>query len=136
MAANNQPSGNKSLYLYTALIFVVAILLIILSFFAMSNRDKQMNEIEETKSITEKASVLCEENKNLAEEIVALKSSNEKLSTDLLNIANEYYAAGDKDKAKDLTKNIDTEKLTDNQKTIYYTVTEQTPAPTATPKAQ
>lgn len=136
MAANNQPSGNKSLYLYTALIFVVAILLIILSFFAMSNRDKQMNEIEETKSITEKASVLSEENKNLAEEIVALKSSNEKLSTDLLNIANEYYAAGDKDKAKDLTKNIDTEKLTDNQKTIYYTVTEQTPAPTATPKAQ
>ena len=136
MAANNQPSGNKSLYLYTALIFVVAILLIILSFFAMSNRDKQMNEIEETQSITEKASVLSEENKNLAEEIVALKSSNEKLSTDLLNIANEYYAAGDKDKAKDLTKNIDTEKLTDNQKTIYYTVTEQTPAPTATPKAQ
>ena len=104
MAANNQPSGNKSLYLYTALIFVVAILLIILSFFAMSNRDKQMNEIEETQSITEKASVLSEENKNLAEEIVALKSSNEKLSTDLLNIANEYYAAGDKDKAKDLTK--------------------------------
>lgn len=134
--ANNQSSGNKSLYLYTALIFVVAILLIILSFFAMSNRDRQMNEIEEAKSITERASVLSEENKNLAEEIVALKDTNSKLTDDLLNISNEYYTAGDKEKAKQLVSDIDAEKLTDEQTVIYNTVTEQTPAPTETPKAQ
>lgn len=135
MANNNQSGGNKSLYLYTALIFVVAILLIILSFFAMSNRDRQMNEVEETKSITERASVLSEENKNLAEEIVTLKSSNEKLTADLLGVANEYYLAGDKEKSKQLTVNIDAEKLTDEQKVIYNTIndiiTEASPSPNA-----
>lgn len=133
---NNQSTGNKSLYLYTALIFVVAILLIILSFFAMSNRDKQMNEIEETKSITERASVLSEENKNLAEEIVSLKSSNEKLTADLLNIAGEYLAEGDKLKANELIKNIDAEKLTDEQKIIYNTITEQPEQPSAAPSPE
>lgn len=135
MANNNQSGGNKSLYLYTALIFVVAILLIILSFFAMSNRDRQMNEVEETKSITERASVLSEENKNLAEEIVTLKGSNEKLTADLLGVANEYYLAGDKEKSKQLTVNIDAEKLTDEQKVIYNTIndiiTEASPSPNA-----
>ena len=136
MANNNQSGGNKSLYLYTALIFVVAILLIILSFFAMSNRDKQMNEVEETKSITERASVLSEENKNLAEEIVTLKGSNEKLTADLLGVANEYYLAGDKEKSKQLTVNIDAEKLTDEQKIIYNTINDIIAEASPSPNAQ
>ena len=69
MAKNN----NKSLFLYTALIFIVAVLLILLSFFGQMNlQNKQPkvdeNEQQQQEGISERASVLSEENKNLMEE--------------------------------------------------------------------
>lgn len=125
MAANNSNTGNKSLYLYTALIFVVAILLIILSFFAMSNRDNKMNESEQTQSITERASVLSEENKNLAEQNLILKEENIKLKDNLLNIAKEIYSKGDVEKANTVIMDIQYDTLSEEQQVIYNTITEQ-----------
>lgn len=125
MAANNSNTGNKSLYMYTALIFVVAILLIILSFFAMSNRDKKMNEVEQTQSITERASVLSEENKNLAEQNRALQEENNKLKSNILDIAKEYYSKGDTAKAISVLGDIefDLENFTSEQVEIYNSIT-------------
>ena len=131
MAANNSNGQNKSLYIYTSLIFVVAILLIILSFFAMSNRDRNMNETEQAaQSITEKAAALSEENKNLAEENKALKEKNRVMSVSLLNIANEYYTAGDTDKAAEIAQNVDASSLSEEEAAVYTTIT-ATPEPAA-----
>ena len=130
MAANNSNGQNKSLYLYTSLIFVVAILLIILSFFAMSNRDDKMNETEQAQSITEKTSALSEENKNLAEENRVLKEKNQVMSAALLSIANEYYVAGDTVKAAEIAASIDASYLTEEETAAYTTII-ATPEPTA-----
>ena len=131
MAANNSNGQNKSLYIYTSLIFVVAVLLIILSFFAMSNRDSKMNETEQTaQSITEKTAALSEENKNLAEENKALKEKNHTMSAALLNIANEYYTAGDTVKAEETVAIIDASSLTEEEAAVYTTIT-ATPEPVA-----
>ena len=135
MAAHNSNGPNKSLYMYTSLIFVVAILLIILSFFAMSNRDKKMNETEQAQTITEKTAALSEENKNLAEENKTLKDSNHVMSAALLSIANEYYTAGDTAKASEIASSVDTAYLTDEEKALYASIT-GTAAPTAAPAAE
>ena len=129
MAANNSNGQNKSLYIYTSLIFVVAVLLIILSFFAMSNRDSKMSETEQTaQSITEKTAALSEENKNLAEENKTLKNQNHEMSVVLLNIANEYYAAGDTVKAAEIAASVDASSLTEEENAVYTMIT-------ATPEA-
>ena len=129
MAANNSNGQNKSLYIYTSLIFVVAILLIILSFFAMSNRNSKMNETEQAaQSITEKAAALSEENKNLAEENKSLAEKNKVMSSALLSIANEYYEAGDTVRSAEIAANIDASSLTDEETAVYTTIT-TTPAP-------
>lgn len=135
MAAQNQNGPNKSLYMYTSLIFVVAILLIILSFFAMSNRDNKMNETEQAQTITEKTAALSEENKNLAEENKTLKDSNRVMSAALLSIANEYYAAGDTAKAAEIAASVDASYLTDDEKAVFAAIT-GTPVPTAAPAAE
>lgn len=135
MAAQNQNGPNKSLYMYTSLIFVVAILLIILSFFAMSNRDNKMNETEQAQTITEKTAALSEENKNLAEENKTLKDSNRVMSAALLSIANEYYAAGDTAKAAEIAASVDASYLTDDEKAVFAAIT-GTPVPTAAPTAE
>ena len=132
MASQNQNGPNKSLYMYTSLIFVVAILLIILSFFAMSNRDNKLNETEQAQSITEKTAALSEENKNLAEENKALKDSNRVMSTALLSIANEYYTSGDTAKAAEIAASVDASLLTDEEKKVYTAIT-GTAVPTAAP---
>ena len=128
MATNNSNGQNKSLYIYTSLIFVVAILLIILSFFAMSNRNSKMNETEQAQSITEKAAALSEENKNLAEENKSLAEKNKVMSSALLSIANEYYEAGDTVRSAEIAANIDASSLTDEETAVYTTIT-TTPAP-------
>lgn len=131
MAANNSNGQNKSLYIYTSLIFVVAVLLIILSFFSMSNRDRNMNETEQAaQSITEKAAALSEENKNLAEENKALKEKNHTMSAALLNIANEYYASGDTAKAAEYAALVDASSLTEEESAVYMAIT-ATPEPVA-----
>lgn len=124
MAAHNSNGQNKSLYIYTSLIFVVAVLLIILSFFSMSNRDNKMSETEQTaQSITEKTSALSEENKNLAEKNKELTEKNKVMSSALLSIANEYYTAGDTAKAAEIAASVDASVLSEEEAAVYTTIT-------------
>lgn len=76
---------NNSLFLYTALIFIVAIIMIIISFFGQSNIQKnQPAQSQETlNSITEKASQLSEDNRLLMDENKTLLEENRNLRTEI-----------------------------------------------------
>lgn len=130
-------NNNKSMFLYTALIFVVAILLIVLSIFGQTNLQKSQPEVEQTlepskqlgNSISEKAAVLSEENMVLLEENKSLKSENEKLkeqskNVDLLMSANGYMSMNNKEKAAEQLAKVNVELLTEDQKILYNQIKE------------
>lgn len=146
----NKNSGeNKSLYLYTSLIFIVAILLIILAFFGQTNMQNSEPDIdaviEETEQpsngIAEKASVLSEENRVLIEEKTKLEEEirtkdaiisgmenekfnlNEKIRiNDLLLQANGYLSVGNYEKAAEALNEVNYDSLSSDQKIIYNNV--------------
>ncbi|MCC8169374.1 MAG: hypothetical protein LIO59_03255 [Oscillospiraceae bacterium] len=147
--ANKNGNDNKSLFLYTSLIFIVAILLIIIAFFGQTNMQKSQPEveIEETSQpaansgISERASVLSEENRVLLEEKAELEteitekdetiqglkdenlSLNEKIKTnDLLLQANGYLSVGNKEKAEEALNSVNYDSLSSDQKIIYDNV--------------
>lgn len=132
-------NDNKSLFLYTALIFFVAVVLIILSFFGQTNLQKNQPEIEQNteqtqtlSGITERAAVLSEENKvllelnkNLQIENSELKTENEALlkklsNNDILLSSYGYYTLGNKEKALEMLKAVNYEELNSDQRMIYY----------------
>lgn len=133
---------NKSLFLYTALIFIVAILIILLAFFGQSNMQSQQPEVSPSVSagggITESAARLSEENRILLEQVRAyeqknaaleqenqdlktantavqqLNAINEKLISIYMSIYNEDY-----DAANQALAEIAPETLTSAQKEFY-----------------
>lgn len=124
-------NDNKSLFIYAALIFFVAVILIILSFFGQTNLQKSMPEIpentEQTQGITERAALLSEENKNLLEENKRLKEENEKLlqketTNNLLLSANGYSIAGNNAKAFEMLNAVNYDDLTSDQQIIYNSI--------------
>lgn len=122
-------NDNKSLFLYTSLIFIVAILLIILSFSGQINLQKNRTQIEtnsenQNSGITERAAVLSEENKNLIEENNKLKAENKELQekqtvNDILLSANGYFSLGDNAKAYEMINAVNYDNLSADQKIIY-----------------
>lgn len=124
-------NDNKSLFLYTALIFFVAVVLIILSFFGQTNLQKKQPKVEENteqtqavSGITEKAAILSEENKNLLEENNKLKAENKELikkqaANDLLLSANGYFTLGNNAKALEMLNAVNYDELSVDQKLIY-----------------
>ncbi len=125
---SNNKNDNKSLFLYAGLIFVVAILLIILSFFGQTNLKKSQPVVDEPvvpeTGITERAAVLSEENKNLIEENKQLKQQNEQLiekqtENDLLLSAYGYMSLDNSAKAGEMLGAVNYETLTADQKIIY-----------------
>lgn len=131
-------NDNKSLYIYTALIFFVAVILIILSFFGQTNIQKNQPKIEENSEqtqqangITERTAVLSEENKTLIEENKKISKENESLKTenetltkrlsvsDLLFSVNGYLSIGEKEKALEVFNKINSDLLTNDQKILY-----------------
>ncbi len=127
---NENKNNNKSMFVYTALIFFVAVILIILSFFGQTNMKKNQPQVEETQQgsgITEKAAVLSEENTALITENKKLQSQIDELekinqTNELLLSANGYLSVGSKDKASEILGSIDYEKLTEDQKIIYNSI--------------
>lgn len=125
--SNNNKNDNKSLFLYAGLIFFVAVLLIILSFFGQTNLKKNQPVVDEPVSetgITERTAILSEENKNLIEENKQLKQQNEQLieqktANDLLLSANGYLSLGNKAKAGEMLAAVEYEGLSSDQKIIY-----------------
>ena len=122
-------NDNKSLFLYTSLIFIVAVLLIILSFFGQTNMKKNQPQVETTSEptnsgITERAAILSEENKNLIEENNKLKAENQELTkkitaNDILLSANGYFSLGNNDKALEMLLAVNYDDLSVDQKIIY-----------------
>lgn len=134
-------NDNKSMFLYTALIFIVALLLIVFSFLGQVNMQKSQPQVSDTPdkmSISEKASILSEENMVLIENNSLLKSENEELTAentklteenksllqkintnDLLLSANGYFTLGDDVSASEILKSIDYDSLSGDQKIVY-----------------
>ena len=114
-------NDNKSMFLYTALIFIVAVLLIIFSFLGQTNMQKNQPQVSESPdkemSISEKASILSEEN-------IQLKSDNESLTqkqsqNDLLLSANGYFTLGNNSMALETLDKVNYNDLSSDQKIIY-----------------
>lgn len=135
---------NKSLFLYTALIFVVAILIIIVAFFSQINVENSQPELpEETanpinEGISQKASVLSEQNALLITQNETLTALNKELSNDKqaleekntelsINYSNgnifcsiyQYIYDNNFDDAREALSMINIDSLTDAQKIIY-----------------
>lgn len=76
-------SHGHSIYLYTALIFIVAILMIVLAFFGQSNLDKNQLAQPTGNSITEKSAALSDENLVLRDKNADLTERLETAETNL-----------------------------------------------------
>lgn len=133
--------NNSSLFLYTALIFFVAIIMIIIAFFGQSNLQKNQpiqTDSAATSSITEKAAqlsednrILMEQNQTLQNEKKELTENNENLTVQLEALQTEkinndkllqiynYLYKGSKTKAREALGEIVPEELTETQKTFY-----------------
>ena len=133
-------NDNKSLFLYTSLIFVVAILMIIVSFFAQTHleQSKVSEQDAEKVSLSDKAAQVSEENMQLVELNKTLRETNSKLMEENSSLTSErdslsaevsaYEALiavydklydGNKKAANELLANIYTENLTPEQKDFY-----------------
>ena len=140
-------NNNRSLFLYTSLIFIVAIIMILIAFFGQNNLQKNQpiqSEAELT-SITEKAAELSEDNRILLEENQKIIDENTRLSADntrltaenenviqqldSLSIENknnqtlikvyEFMYKSQKKNARNLLQTVNQEELTEEQKTFY-----------------
>ncbi len=140
----NESKNNKSLFLYTSLIFLVALLMIVISFFGQSHLEGARATEQKAKSITEKASVLSDENLHLTEQVTSLTETvetkdalileqqttlDEKISenTNLNNIIAAFKKAREnKDaEAKTLLDSVLPENLSEDAKFLYDYVQSQ-----------
>lgn len=68
----SQSKNSSSLFLYTALIFLVALMMIILSFFGSGKHESAK---EQAKTLTERATAVSEENLNLTKKVSELEDT-------------------------------------------------------------
>ena len=136
----NKNNNTKSLFLYTALIFLVALLLIVIAFFGEANLEKSidgaistaepMKQDNKNNSITKRAATLSDENQKLLSENKSIKTENEELKAQLdlyktLLEAKTLKQNGDVEGAKKLIENIDYEQLDSAQKSVYNEINEE-----------
>lgn len=133
-------SDNKSLIMYTSLIFVAAIVMIVVSFFAQQHLEQlKVSETEaENVTLSNKAAQVSEENMQLVELNKSLKDANNVLTEENLALTGERDALlketgsykalidvyeklvnGKKSAAQKLLKDIYTEDLSPEQKEMY-----------------
>lgn len=141
----NENKNNKSLFLYTALIFLVALLMIVISFFGQSNLEGARATEQKAKTITERASVLSDENLHLTEQVSSLTEALEikdgllmeqqqtidlKIAenTNLNTVITAYRKLKEKKRteARELIRTVNTELLTEDAKYLYEYVMGQT----------
>ena len=110
----NKQNQNNSMFLYTALIFLVALVLIILAFFGKINRPNNAVPPVPTEEIQY---TTADETEKMKEDISRL---NSQLSIyESLVKANSYAASMNYEEAKTLIDNIDVASLTEEQKVLY-----------------
>ena len=137
---NGEKNDNKSLIMYTSLIFLAAILMIVVSFFAEKHLEEQYaSEVEaQNVNLSNKAAMISEENMQLVEMNRTLKDANSNLTSQnealtaerdallkekegfeaLIEVYNKLLA-GEEKAARALLEAIYTENLTPDQKEIY-----------------
>ncbi len=138
IVAEKNNENSKSLYLYTSLIFIVALVMIIISFFGQSNLEKVNKATQSQKTIQQKSAALSEENMRLVEENLSLEKiitekdtaiSNLNASIELkdkkINMYNNlmsayaYHSLKNYTKAKELLDTIEYETLEGDAKVLY-----------------
>lgn len=132
-------SENKSLFLYTGLIFLVALIIIILTFFGQDRILKQTNEQIKTatSSISERASVLSDENMQLNEKVISLEkelASQQQITAEHKKTEAEYenifecsrlIMMGDIENAKIIFDKIDISVLSENAMMMYIHLSDE-----------
>ena len=131
---------SHSFYAYTALIFIVAIIMIVLAFFGQSNLDKSLENPthSEGMTITEKSAALSDENLALRDKVSDLSEQLETKESELIiaQAINEVNSkllaaqinadAGDIDSVKLILSTIDKASLMGDSLTIYETLETKT----------
>lgn len=129
MENKNNKKENHSMYLYTALIFVVALLLIIVSFFSQTNISKLGNRANEfaaeTPAVTETPSADASEDlARISNMAATLDTENKNLKAQLeiyekLADAIVYINTSNQAEAQALIDTIDQTLLSDKQRMFY-----------------
>lgn len=142
MENERKNSQNRSMFLYTALIFAVALLLIIIAFFGQANKEKVDNIVGTTatetatttptesasEADTEPAVQFTEEYAKLSNKVIALDAENKALKAkldlyELLLSANKAISEGDIETAKSVIAEINSDTLTEDQKILFNQIT-------------
>ncbi len=125
---NNKNKENRSMYLYTALIFVMALLLILVAFFSQTNISKLGKRAEEfataTPLITEAPTTQPDELAKLANMAAELDTENKSLKSqleisDTLFSALGYVKNAQISEAEAALQELDEATLSDNQKILF-----------------
>lgn len=144
MQNEKNKAGNKSLFLYTALIFAAAILIIVIAFFGQQNLNRMQGELPTETSvpavdgIAQRAAQISEQNALLVTQNEALNSLNKELASDKkaletknaelqINYTNgnifctiyQYIYDKNFDDAREVFSTLNPDSLTDAQKVIY-----------------
>lgn len=127
---------NNSMFIYTALIFVVALILIILAFFGQTNLTNLRKAAEDvpaseapSETVSETAapqptSTAVEELAILTNTVSNLRAENDSLQKTIdtyenLLSANGYISVGNTDMAQEILNTIDRNALSDDQKILF-----------------
>ena len=127
---NENRKENRSIYLYTALIFAVALVLILLTAFSQPRVNKLGNRAQEfTPTATQ--NTISDELAKYANMATALDTANKELNSriadnekalevyDKLLAANAQVANGGVKEAADILAQVDEATLTENQKILF-----------------
>ncbi len=133
---NEKKKENRSIYIYTALIFAVALVLIILTAFSQPRVNKLGKRAEEFKpEATE--SVTTDEIAKYANMAASLDTENKELNSEIseknkqiqiyefLLTANAQVSDGQFVEAEEMLTQIDATTLTDNQMILFNEITEK-----------
>ena len=151
-ASDINTNKDTNIFKYGALIFIMAIVMILIAFFGQSNLKKtQPEDIDSTNgSISERAAALSEENRLLLEENTTLNDENNTLYNDLANQVsansqlqaqydslkvqndinikllqiNSYISVDSFDKAMEIYSTIYPDSLTSDQRILFDQLTE------------
>ena len=134
MAKDNNKQ-NRSMFLYTALIFAVALILIILAFFGQKNirelRERTKGtKAEQTAAEVRTSSPTPDDLAIMANALAETQNENESLKTrldtdDKLLEANAKAAEGDNAEAERLLNELSADELTDGQRVLYDQINEK-----------
>ena len=135
MGNKNKKKEDRSMYLYTALIFVVALLLILIAFFSQSNISRLGNRANEFNTASPASEltntpVPTDEFAKIANMASELDTKNKALTAqveiyDKLLLANAYVYSEEYEQAETVINTVDAGSLSENQNILYEQIKEK-----------